>query len=84
MSAMQPRDNLTMKAAALAKQSPELWAEFLQAVAAVSDTHRENLIKSPLDMLPVMQGRAQMATDFSNALAMAVINADKIGKSNVK
>lgn len=86
MTAMQPRDNLTIKAAALARQSPELWAEFVEAFAVVTKLHQDNLLRSPLEVLQVTQGRAQMSNELCRALTEAVSNADKIknGINNVR
>lgn len=77
---MQPKDTLILKAAAIAKTHPELWRGFTTALAAYTEVHRENLIKSPLNELPVNQGRAQSLANLTTLLANSVENADKITK----
>lgn len=75
---MQQQDNLILKAANLAKASPQQWRDFLDALAAYTEIHKDNLIKSPLPELPVNQGRAQGLTTLHKVLSEAVASADKI------
>lgn len=82
---MQPQENFTVKAANLAKSSPHAWREFLQAFGELTEVHKENLIRSPLNELPVNQGRAQILSSVLKTLAMCVDEADKIArKANTK
>lgn len=74
---MQPHDELTIKAAALAKSSPIQWRDFLQALATFSNVHKENLVNSPLPALPVNQGRAQILSTLQGILGNCVANAEK-------
>lgn len=75
-----PSDNLTMKAAQLARLAPREWREFMEALAVYNNVHRENLVMSPLQELPVNQGRAQSLSSLHDRLAHAVSNADKINR----
>jgi hypothetical protein len=82
---MQPLDQLTISAAHLAKSSPTSWQNFLQALAAVNNVHRDNLLKSPLPDLPVNQGRAQILSLLFETCTNCTANADKIAqKGNTK
>lgn len=74
---MQQQQNLTLKAANLAKSSPQQWRDFLDALAAYTEVHKDNLIKSALPELPVNQGRAQALTVIHKVLSDALASADK-------
>lgn len=50
----------------------------MEAVSAYNEQQRENCIRSPLDVLPVLQGRAQMLGQLFELLADCVAAADKI------
>jgi len=76
----QPLDDLTLKAAALARAAPENWREFVAALATFAEVHRENLVRSQLNELPVNQGRAQMAGMMYAHIRDAVVNSDKMIK----
>lgn len=75
-----PHDTLTLKAAALARAAPDIWREYVSALAEFAEHHRDNLVKSQLPELPVNQGRAQLITALHKAMAEALTNADKIKK----
>jgi|GEM_PF-5310824 len=77
---MNPRDNLSVKAATLAKLSPQAWSDFLEALAVYNEVHRENLVKSPLPELAVNQGRAQALSSLIGILTACKENADKIAR----
>lgn len=77
---MTPLDNLTLKAAALARAAPDHWREFVSALAEFSEIHRDNLVKSQLADLPVNQGRAQIMSAFHQSMAECTVRADKIKK----
>ncbi|QIG66844.1 hypothetical protein EVB41_014 [Rhizobium phage RHph_TM3_14A] len=77
---MQPQDALTHKAAALARAAPDLWRDFLQALAEYTEHHRENLVRSQLAELPINQGRAQMLTVLTAHLNDCLTNAEKMNK----
>ena len=67
-----------MAAARIARNSPELWSRFLDELRAYTNQQRELCINSPLELLPVMQGRAQIATQLSTTLEACLADADKI------
>lgn len=82
---MQPKENLIVKAAHLAKSSPTTWANFLAAFEEVAEVHRKNLLLSPLPELQVNQGRAQAMASLLEDLKNCEANAVKIAqKGNVK
>ena len=72
-----PEQNLTKTAAIIARGSPEAWARFIDAFTAYSIYMTSNCITSPIDTLPVAQGRAQIAAHLRDLLANAVAHADK-------
>lgn len=74
--------DLILKAAVLARSSPKSWSEFLGALSNFADQQKDNCIQSPLEHLPVAQGRAQLAAHLHKLLADCLSSADKIeGKS---
>ena len=77
---MQPKEELILKAAILARNAPEQWRDFVEALRKHNEVHRDNLVKSPMNELPVNQGRAQMATNLLGMLATCVETADKMKK----
>lgn len=77
---MQQQDNLTLKAAIIAKAAPDQWRSFTDALAGYTEVHQENLLKSPLPDLPVNQGRAQALTMLHRLLKDCLVNADKLNK----
>lgn len=78
---MNDRD-LILKAAALARSAPEAWKQFLGALASHTEQSRSNLVASPIDTLPVLQGEARACTRLLSTLETCLQMADKIeGKS---
>lgn len=77
---MQPIETLTVRAAELARSSPQRWADFLTALAAYTDTHRNNLLSSPVSELQGAQGRAQSMASLCDTLKKCEETADKIAK----
>jgi len=69
---------LILLAARLARSSPENWKQFLDGFRAYADQQRDNCIQSPLEILPVAQGRAQTAAHLYGLLADCIASADKI------
>lgn len=76
--ALKPEDNLTLRAAALARVAPEFWNEFLGAFALYNDSIKDMVVTAPLAELPVCQGRAQATRHLTSVLAGAVANASKL------
>jgi len=76
----KPHDNLTLKAAALARAAPDNWREFVLALSDFSEVHTQNLVMSQLPELPVNQGRAQMLSIVLGLMSNCVSNADRIKK----
>jgi len=69
---------LILRAAELARTAPRSWKEFLGALSNFTDHQKNNCIQSPLDQLPVAQGRAQLAAHLHDLLANCISSADKI------
>ena len=85
--AMQPtnKEILIVRAAALSRTAPEEWRKFMEALAVLSEQHRENLVKSPMPELPVNQGRAQAVSSLIEMFTDCEAVAEKIrNKPNVK
>ena len=75
---LKPEDALTLRAAALARSSPEFWNECLGALVLNSETIKDTVVSAPLEQLPVFQGRAQATRHLTSVLAGAVANASKL------
>lgn len=69
---------LILRAAEVARTAPRAWQEFLGALSVFTDQTKNDCIQSPLEQLPVAQGRAQLAAHLQNLLANCVASADKI------
>jgi hypothetical protein len=78
---MSDRD-LILRAATLARSAPESWEKFLGALAQYTETQRHNCISSPIEMLPVTQGRAQACVHLLALLKDCSLTADKIEGRN--
>ena len=80
---MTVESDLAMKAAMLARNAPDSWKQFLGALQDYSSQQIQNCIQSPLELLPVTQGRAQATARLYGILAECLTSADKIeGKRN--
>ena len=80
---MNESANLQMRAATLARLTPMEWAEFVKALAAYVEIHRNNLVNSPLPELPINQGRAHMGTTLV-ILLDGCLKADEARKAALK
>jgi len=69
---------LILRGAELARSAPRSWNEFLGALSVFTEHQKNNCIQSPLDQLPVAQGRAQLAAHLLDLLANCISSADKI------
>lgn len=78
---MQPREELILKAATLARSAPNEWREFVEALGKYNEVTRENLVKSPLNELPVNQGRALMSASILGIFVECLKSADKINRN---
>ena len=74
---MNDRD-LIMKAAFVARSAPEGWKHFLGALSQYNEKQRDNCVSSPIEQLPVAQGRAQATAHLLGLLADCQSMADKI------
>jgi hypothetical protein len=69
---------LILAAARLARSAPEGWKQFLGAFQMYTNSQRDNCVQSPLDILPVTQGRAQCAAQLLGLFADCLSKADAI------
>lgn len=74
-------EQLIKKAAALGKNAPTQWADFLKAFAEYTDHHRDNLLNSPPHALQINQGRAQMLAITLGILEKAMESAEQINRN---
>jgi hypothetical protein len=49
----------------LRRIAPQEWSEFLAAFNELSDRERSKILSSPIEQLPIVQGRARMCHDLS-------------------
>lgn len=70
--------DLILAAARLARSAPEGWQQFLGAFQSYANQQRDNCVQSPLDLLPVTQGRAQCAAHLQGLFAECLSKADQI------
>lgn len=71
-----------MAAARLARNAPESWEQFLGAFALHAEQQTSNCIQSPLESLPIAQGRAQNAVRLRELFAGCIASADKLEGKN--
>jgi hypothetical protein len=71
-------EGIVMAAARLARTAPEAWTMFLDAANIYSHHQAHLCVSSPLEFLPVAQGRAQNAARLLSLLADCQPSADKI------
>ena len=77
---MHEQEQLQNKAANVARLAPREWGEFVVSLQAYVEVQRSNLVKSPLQELPVNQGRAQLGTTLALLLRDCVANDDTTRK----
>lgn len=75
---MSVQNDLILASAQLARSAPKSWQQFLDALSAYSSQQTTNCIQSPLENLPVAQGRAQNAAHLLGLLEGCLSSADKI------
>lgn len=75
---MSAESELIVAAARLARNSPAAWDSFLAAVQTYSSQQITHCIQSPLDQLPVSQGRAQATARIYGILTDCLSSADKL------
>jgi hypothetical protein len=75
---MTPEEVAYVHAAAqLSRVAPEAFADFLRATQTLSTKQTTHCIQSPIEHLPVAQGRAQLAVRLAALLADCRQLADK-------
>ncbi len=75
---MTVENDLILTAARVARTSIANWDQFLAAVQAYSNQQTTHCIQSPLEFLPIAQGRAQATARLYGILAECLSSADKI------
>lgn len=75
---MSSERELILAAARLARSAPEGWKQFLGAFQNYTNIQRDNCVQSPLDVLPVTQGRAQCSAHLLGLFADCLSKADAI------
>jgi hypothetical protein len=76
--------DLILAAAKLQRTAPESWKEFLGAFEDHTNKTRDNCISSPLETLPLNQGRAQACVALLKVLRDCLSLADQIEKAKNK
>jgi hypothetical protein len=75
---MDARYEVIIKAADLARSSPERWSGFLGALSKYTDEKVGQCVSGPPEMVQVLQGRAQACRDLFRELETCVQRADEI------
>lgn len=75
---MTVENELVLAAARIARTSPDAWGRFIAAVQSYSSQQITHCIQSPLELLPVAQGRAQATARLYGILAECLSSADKL------
>jgi hypothetical protein len=75
---MKTKVTLQVRAAELRAADIERWNRFLEAYAAYAEEAKDTLVRSPVDILTINQGRAQFAADLVKILTDAPSTADKL------
>ena len=75
---MSVESDLIMASARLARSAPGAWEEFLGALSAHSDKTVSDCIRSPVYMLEVQQGRAQLSVHLLSLFKTCLSTAAKI------
>jgi hypothetical protein len=70
-------DELVMTAAELRRKAPEGFQKFLEAFRAYTNKTKDECISSPIDTLPVAQGRARGCASVLHILDNCIVLADK-------
>lgn len=77
---MRPKDDLTTKAAQLARAAPNEWRGFLEALAGYNDFMRASLVQSPLAELQINQGKAQAIDALTKHLRDCLSDAEQLAR----
>jgi hypothetical protein len=75
---MSAENQLIIAAAVLSRINPQPWAGFMRAFVTYNQYLTSNCIQSPLDNLPVAQGRAQATAHLFELFANCLSSADKL------
>jgi hypothetical protein len=78
------RDNLTVAAYELSHAAPVAWETFLRTMTDYVTSAKDECIQSPLEMLPVAQGRAQHAAQLLELLQNCKTTTARIVTSRTK
>lgn len=76
----EPRadEDLTFKAAALARAAPTEWKSFTESFSSYAALRRDQCVQAPLEVLQNIQGKAQQCAAFAALFGDAVVLAGRI------
>jgi hypothetical protein len=76
---MQAKEKeLVLAAARVARRAPEEWKLFMAVFGLYANEQQTQCVRSTLDVLPTMQGRAQTSMYLNDLLANCVKAADSM------
>ena len=67
-----------LRAASVARRSPEEWSALLEALQLLSNHRRDELVSSPADNVYIAQGRAREASSLLRMFETCLKTADQI------
>ena len=69
---------IALRAATVARRSPDEWSALLEALTLLSNHRRDECVSSPVDTLFVAQGRARESASLLRMLETCLKTADQI------
>ena len=73
-----PTDQIAIRAAALARMTPEFWNAFLSELGKYSEEVKDAVVVAPIEQLQICQGRAQALRHLMSILHGAAAIAAKL------
>jgi hypothetical protein len=87
-SPIQPKDQLSIAAAHLARSAPKFWEEMIGAISVMAEKAMVDCMNAPGDRVSVAQGRAQVWVEifdlFGDAIKRAAELDDKQRKAQTR
>jgi hypothetical protein len=81
---IQPKDQLSLAAAQIARAAPKSWAEFLAVLATLTASAQHECMHAPSDKMQVAQGRAQQLTELGILFGDAISRANELEEKQRK
>lgn len=75
---MRVDDELSVRAAELARRDPHSWGQFLEALSRYSDEREKSCVMAPPDSVFIAQGAARQCAKLLELLENSVKTADLI------